>query len=317
MKKISLILLALILSITLVGCEDQNDAPPVEDVNIIALKGPTAMGMVEMMDKEYAGYNFEIAASIDEVTPKVAKGEVDIAAVPANVASVLYNNTDKDVVVLAINTLGVLYICETGDSVKTIDDLSGKTIYASGKGATPEYALNYILEKAGISDDVNIEWKSEHSECVAAITSDKDAIAMLPQPFVTTAMMADHDIHVALDLNEEWEKLDGNALLTGVVIANAEFVKNNEKVIDEFLDRYNTSVEYVNTDLEGAAELIEKYDIVKKAVALKALPECNIVLITGEKMKGLLSNYLTTLYDQNPKAIGGNMPSDDFYYGAD
>ena len=156
MKKISLILLALILSITLVGCEDQNDAPPVEDVNIIALKGPTAMGMVEMMDKEYAGYNFEIAASIDEVTPKVAKGEVDIAAVPANVASVLYNNTDKDVVVLAINTLGVLYICETGDSVKTIDDLSGKTIYASGKGATPEYALNYILEKAGISDDVNI-----------------------------------------------------------------------------------------------------------------------------------------------------------------
>ena len=181
------------------------------DMNVTALKGPTAMGMVKFMndcEEETItdnNYNFSIAASIDEVTPKIVQGEIDIAAVPANVASVLYNNTEGGVKVLAINTLGVLYMVESGDTIHSAEDLRGKTIYASGKGATPEYALNYILEQNGIdpAKDVTIEWKSEHSECVAALNASENAIAMLPQPFVTTAQSKNSNLRVALDLTEE------------------------------------------------------------------------------------------------------------------
>ena len=185
----------------------QTQAEPV-DVNVMALKGPTAMGMVKLMDDADSGnvdtenYSIEIAASADEVTPKLIQGETDIAAVPANLASVLYNKTEGQIQVLAVNTLGVLYIVENGDSIHSVSDLAGRTIYASGKGSTPEYALNFILEKNGLTPgtDVTIEWKSEHSECVSALAQDPEGIAMLPQPFVTTAQAKNPDLKVALDL---------------------------------------------------------------------------------------------------------------------
>jgi NitT/TauT family transport system substrate-binding protein len=293
----------------------------------MALKGPTAMGMVEFMSSVDLGeitdnnYNFEIAASIDEVTPKIVQGDVDIAAVPANVASVLYNNTDGGVKVLAINTLGVLYIVESGNSVTSVEDLKGKTIYASGKGATPEYALNYILSENGIDPDtdVTIEWKSEHAECLSALMAEDNAIAMLPQPFVTTAQTKSDNINVVLDLTKEWDKLQEgsdspSALLTGVVVARTQFIEENPDAVSAFMDYYNKSVDYVNSDTDGAAELIGKYDIVTEEIAKKALPACNITFIEGDEMKEKLSGYLEVLYGQNEKAVGGVLPSDDFYY---
>lgn len=297
------------------------------DVNIAALKGPTAMGMVKFMDEADNGklddenYKFQIAASADEVTPKLVQGELDIAAVPANLASVLYNNTKGKVQVLAINTLGVLYIVENGDTIQSAADLKGKTIYASGKGSTPEYALNYILKENGINptSDVTIEWKSEHSECVAALASDPSGIAMLPQPFVTTAQTKNPNIKVALDLTEEWDKIqkknDGDsALLTGVVVARTEFAEENPEAVQNFLAHYKESVDYVNDNTDDAAKLVGQYDIVPEAVAKKALPECNIVCITGDEMKDQLSGYLQVLFDANAESIGGALPEDDFYY---
>ena len=293
---------------------------------VAALKGPTAMGMVKMMaDTQLLSsippYEFTIAATADEITPKLVQGDLDIAAVPGNLASVLYGKTEGKIQVLAIHTLGVLYIVESGDTVQSVEDLKGKTIYASGKGSTPEYALNYMLEKNGIDPetDVTIEWKSEHSECVAALTSTENAIAMLPQPFVTTAQMKNEGIRVALDMNAEWEKLvseDGepSSLITGVLVARTEFVEQNPELVKSFLSEYHDSIDYVNSDLDGAADLIEKYDIVPAAVAKKAIPQCNITFIAGEEMKTKYSGYLQTLFDQNPKAIGGAMPGDDFYY---
>ncbi|HIT07102.1 MAG TPA: ABC transporter substrate-binding protein [Candidatus Scybalocola faecipullorum] len=308
------------------GAETKDYGTPV-DVNIMALKGPTAMGMVKMMDDVDNGnltdenYQFTIAASADEVTPKLVQGEADIAAVPANLASVLYNNTDGGVKVLAINTLGVLYIVENGDTIHSVEDLKGKTIYASGKGATPEYALNYILEANGINpeSDVTIEWKSEHSECVAAMAADTTAIAMLPQPFVTTAQAKNSDIRVALDLTEEWDKTqegeaNASALLTGVVVARAAFIEEHPEAVDAFLDHYAESVDYVNENVSDAAGLVGNYDIVTAQVAEKAIPECNIVYIDGSEMKTQLSGYLNVLYEQNAKAVGGQMPGDDFYF---
>lgn len=304
-------------------------APEPVSVRAVALKGPTAMGLVKFMSEADAGelsdndYSFSIVASTDEVSPLIAKEEVDIAAVPANLASVLYNKTDRGVRTIAINTLGVLYICEQGDSIQTVGDLAGRTVYASGKGATPEYGLTYILEKNGLElgTDVMVEWKSEHSECVAALAEDATAVAMLPQPFVTTAQMSNDQIRVALDLTAEWEavqKAEGgdSAMITGVAVVRSSFADEHPEAVDAFLEHYASSVEYVNDNVADAAQLVGDYDIVAAKVAEKAIPACNIVCVTGQDMADQLSGYLEVLFGQNPEAVGGAMPGDDFYYGA-
>ncbi len=223
--------------------------------------------------------------------------------------------------VLAVNTLGVLYIVEDGDTVQSVADLKGRTIYASGKGATPEYALNYILEKNGLvpGEDVTIEWKSEHAECVAALAEDADGIAMLPQPFVTTAQTKKETLRIALDLTEEWNKIqksEGTAstLVTGVTVVRTAFAKEHPEAVADFMEAYQASVSYVTENTDEAAKLIGDYDIVPEAVAKKALPACNIVCITGDEMKEKLSGYLGVLKDQNPETVGGELPGDDFYY---
>ena len=311
------------------------------DVNVMALKGPTAMGMVKMMadsepveeftdqlKEEYENvvssgniYHFTITSATDEVSAALAQGTTDIAAVPANLASVLYNNTEGGVQVLAINTLGVLYIVESGDTVHSVEDLRGKTIYASGKGNTPEAALNYVLTQNGIdpSTDVTIEWKSEQAECLSALMAEENAIAMLPQPFVTTAQAQSESLRVALDLTEEWDALQADSeppstLVTGVVVARTAFAEEHPEVVSAFLDRYQESVDYVNSNVEEAAQLVGQYEIVTAEVAQKALPECNIVFIEGAEMKEKLSGYLSVLFEQNPQSVGGALPDDAFYF---
>ena len=347
MKKLLSLLCVLSLSAALLaGCSTAGDAGTSEtpgssstpsdvtemadpiDVNVMALKGPTAMGMVEFMNEADSGtitdnnYHFNITAATDEVSAALAQGTTDIAAVPANLASVLYNNTEGGVQVLAINTLGVLYIVESGDTVvHSVEDLRGKTIYASGKGNTPEAALNYVLTQNGIdpSTDVTIEWKSEQAECLSALMAEENAIAMLPQPFVTTAQAQSENLRVALDLTEEWDALQADSetpstLVTGVVVARTTFVEEHPEVVSAFLDHYQESVDYVNSNVEEAAQLVGQYEIVTAEVAQKALPECNIVFIEGDEMKEKLSGYLSVLFEQNPQSVGGALPDDAFYF---
>ena len=333
MKKGLAACLALVMCLSLAACGGKEDETPAEEpvnVRVAALKGPTAMGMVKLMSDSDAAaesgeettgntYDFTLAASADEVTPGLMQGELDIACVPANLASVLYNRTDGGIVTLAVNTLGVLYIVENGNAVASMADLAGKTIVASGKGSTPEYALRYLLTENGIDPDtgVTIDWKSEHSECVASLASGAATIAMLPQPFVTVAQTQLPDLRVALDLTEEWDALDnGSALLTGVVVARADFVKEHPAAVSDFLEQYSASVDWVNANTADAAELIGGYDIVDAAVAEKALPYCNIVCVTGTEMMDMLSGYLSVLWEQDAESVGGAMPNDDFYYGA-
>ncbi len=346
MKKLLSLLCVLSLSAALLaGCSTAGDAGTSEtpgssstpsdvtemadpiDVNVMALKGPTAMGMVEFMNEADSGtitdnnYHFNITAATDEVSAALAQGTTDIATVPANLASVLYNNTEGGVQVLAINTLGVLYIVESGDTVHSVEDLRGKTIYASGKGNTPEAALNYVLTQNGIdpSADVTIEWKSEQAECLSALMAEENAIAMLPQPFVTTAQAQSESLRVALDLTEEWDALQADSetpstLVTGVVVARTAFVEEHPEVVSAFLDHYQESVDYVNSNVEEAAQLVGQYEIVTAEVAQKALPECNIVFIEGAEMKEKLSGYLSVLFEQNPQSVGGALPDDAFYF---
>ncbi|MFI3250469.1 MAG: ABC transporter substrate-binding protein [Eubacteriales bacterium] len=300
---------------------DVPEADPV-DVTVLGMSGPTAMGMVHMMNEVDSGnltsnnYDFSIVTAIDEVTPQIVSGGAGIAAVPANVASVLYNNTEGGIQVLAINTLGVLYIVESGDTVTSIQDLEGKTIFAAGKGGTPEYAINYILEANGLTDSVTIEWKTEQAEVVAALAATEGAIGMLPQPFATTAQMSNESIRVALDLTEEWNATDSEGMLvTGVVVANSAFAAENPDAIADFLKNYETSVNFVNDNLEEGAALVGQYGIVPEAVALAALPYCSITYIDGAEMETALTGYLAELFAQNPASIGGAMPEADFFYG--
>ncbi len=317
MKKFVSVLLSLVLMLSLTACAF---AEPM--ANVAALKGPTAMGMVKMMsDDAGANWNFSIAAAADEIAPKLIQGELDIAAVPANLAATLYNKTQGKIQVLAINTLGVLYIIENGETVQSIDDLKGKTIYSAGQGATPEYALNYILTENGIdpTTDVNIIFSKEHTECLNALLNDENAVALLPQPFVTTAMTKAPGVRIALDLNQLWAdvqegKENPSALLTGVVVARSEFIQNNPEAVAAFMDSYAASVAFANENVDETAALIGSYEIVPEAVAQKALPYCCIVMIEGEEMQQKLSGYLQVLFDQNPASVGGAMPDEAFYF---
>ena len=221
----------------------------------------------------------------------------------------------------AVNTLGVLYVVTTGDDITSVADLAGKTIYTTGKGTTPEYVLNYVLTQNGLTpgEDVTIEYMSEATEVLAAMQASSGyPVAMLPQPYVTTAQMQMEGLKVALDMTEEWDKVSpDSALVTGVVVARKEFVEQNEAAFNEFLEDYKASTEFVNANVDEAAALVAGYEIVpKEPIAQKALPECNITFISGADMKAKVSGYLKVLYDQNPEAVGGTLPDDAFYYGA-
>ncbi|MDO4489086.1 MAG: ABC transporter substrate-binding protein, partial [Eubacteriales bacterium] len=280
------------------------------------LTGPTTMGLIKVVDSEK--YTFTLAGAADEVTPKLIQGELDMAAIPANLASVLYNNTQGKIRVLAVNTLGVLYITEKGDTVTDVASLKGKTIYATGKGSTPEYTLKHILKENGIDpeNDVTIEFKSEPAEIVALLENAEGGVAMLPQPYVTAAMSKVEGLHIVLNLSEEWDKLGSDSkLITGVLVGRSDFIDANPEAVETFLNEYKESVDWVVNNTEEASELIDKYGIVKAAIAKKALPMCNITFISGEEMKTNLSGYLNVLFEANPKAVGGSLPGDDFYYG--
>ncbi len=295
-------------------------------VRIAAMTGPTGMGMAKLLDENEKGtsplkYEFTLATAADQITPLLVKGELDIAAVPVNLASVLYNNTQGEIQLLAVNTLGVIYILDNNGSVTQLSDLKGKTIYATGKGSTPEYTLRYLLTANGINPDtdVTIEWKSEPTEIVALYKNaeGKEVIAMMPQPYVTVAQSSVEGINVAISLTEEWEKLDnGSMAMTGCVVVRRGFAQQHPEAVALFLEQYEASINWVNENVEEAAQLIAHFEIVAKApIAQKALPHCNITFIAGEDLS-LAKGYLQALYDQNPKAVGGAMPGDDFYYNA-
>jgi len=299
---------------------DETDAPKTV-IRVGGLTGPTSMGLVKVMaDDENNNaandYEFTIVGSADELTPKLIQGQLDAAAIPANLAAVLYKNTNGALQIAAVNTLGVLYIVEKGETVNALDDLKGKTIYATGKGSVPEYNLRYILLQNGINPDkdITIEWKSEPAEVVALLSA-KGGVAMLPQPYVTIAKGSVEGLRTVLDLTGEWEKLNNGSLpITGVLVVRRDFAEANPQAMEAFLAEYKASAEFVNANTGDAAADIEKFGIFKAAVAEKAIPFCNITFLSGSEMKNAIKGYLEVLFGQNPASVGGVMPDDNFYY---
>ena len=291
-------------------------------VRIAGLKGPTTMGLVNLLPMQEAGtaslsYDLQLYGTADEIVPLLTKGELDMAAIPANLAATLYQKTEGAIQVMAVNTLGVLYVVEKGDTVQSVADLAGRTILSTGKGTTPEYVLRYILTQNGIDpdQDVTIEFYSEAAEVTAQMAVAEDAIAVLPQPYVTSASMQDDTLRVALDLTAEWEKVCDTQLITGVTVVRTAYAEEHPDVVAAFLEDYAASAEAAGADLDGTAALCEEQGVVAKAaIAKAALPACNIVCITGEEMKANVAGYAQVLYDADPAAVGGAMPDDGFYW---
>ena len=309
-KYMSTFLAVLMLAVLFLGCGATTAESEPVTMRLGSLKGPTTMGMVKLLSDAEANltankYESTIAADASELMTKLIQGELDVLAMPVNACSVLYNRTEGGVTMLAVNTLGVLYILEKGgESVQSVADLKGKTIYATGKGNTPEYSLAYLLSKNGldINTDVAMEWKSEAAEVVAQLATVDSAVALLPQPFVTVAQTKVEGLRVALDLTAEWAAVDSTLITGGLVVRTA------------FLEEYAASTAYTNEHPAEAAQLVEQYIGVNAKVAEKAIPACNIVCVTGEEMKTAAQGYLQVLFDLNDKAVGGALPGDGFYY---
>lgn len=336
MKRLTSLLLSLSLLLLLfAGCSPSATSkntpnPPTEQasiqpIRIGGLTGPTSIGMVHLMDTAEAGtstlpYDFTLAASADELVPKLLKGDLDMAAIPANLAATLYQNTNGAICVLAVNTLGVLSLVEKGgNTLSSIADLKGKTIYATGKGTVPEYVLRYLLTANGLNPDtdVTIEFKSEPTEVVSLLASNPTGIAMLPQPFVTVAQGKVEGLRIALDLTEAWDALKtDNTLITGVMVARREFIGANPDIITPFLSEYEASIKFSQGNVEQAAALTEKHGIVKANIAQTAIPHCNLTFLAGKEMKTALSGYLEVLYAQNKASVGNALPDDGFYFGS-
>ena len=292
-------------------------------VRIAGLKGPTTMGLVNLLDMEQQGtaaldYDLQLYGTADEIVPGLIKGELDMAAIPANLAAALYQKTKGGIQVMAVNTLGVLYVVEKGDTVHSMADLAGRTILSTGKGTTPEYLLRYLLEKNGLDPDkdVKIQYCSEATEVTAQMAAaQKDAIAVLPQPYVTAAGMKDPSLRVALDLTAEWDKVSDSQLVTGVTVVRTQYAQEYPDVVEAFLQEYAQSVRTANTDLDRTAALCEQQGVVAKAaIAKKALPACNIVCRTGDEMQKDVSAYLSVLCAADPAAVGGKLPDEGFYW---
>ena len=294
------------------GSPKQDDT----QVRVGALKGPTSIGLVKLIHEQAeSNYSFTMETQADVLISAVASGDIDIALIPANVASVLYKKTNGGISVIDINTLGFLYMVSGDESIKSFADLEGKTVYTTGAGSTPEYVLRYLLEANGLSDKVSVEFKSEATEVAATLAADPSGVGMLPQPFVIAALSQNEQLKIVLDMTLEWNALkNGSQLLTGVTIVRKQFLEEHKEAVKKFVKDHADSVSFVNSDVETAAQYVVNAGIIEKApVAQKAIPFCNIVCITGENMKKDLSGYLQVLFDQDPSSVGGALPGDDFY----
>lgn len=333
-SKIFIMSIIMALAFSLTGCFSKTDEIQIEygtsaegetennaevksaELNIGVLKGPSGLGMAKLM-KDFEGeslYNFTLADAPDTIVAKFLSGELQVCAVPTNVASVLYNKTEGNAKILAVNTLGVLYMLDNGNGIANLSDLSGKTIYSTGLSATPQYVLEYILQKNNI--DASVEYKSEHAELAALMASGEVTLGMLPEPYVTTVLSKNENINRAINITSEWEKTTGGKMLPmGCIIVNAEFAEKNKDLINSFAEKYKLSTQFANENQDEAAKVIAELGIISdEEVTKKALPNCNITYMTGEDMQKSVQEFYSVLYEADPSSIGGKMPNEDIYF---
>ena len=324
MKIISLLLAAVLLTAVLSACTKTKKADTTE-INIGVLKGPTGMGAIKLLDDSengvYANYHFTLTPEVTDIVARLSNGDLQIGALPTNVAANLYNKTSGGVQLIALNCLGVLYVLENGDTVHGPEDLKGKTLYTLGRGSNPEYMINFVLEKTGLTpgEDVTIEYEDASEIATKMITGDID-LCMLPVPAVTTILMKNENVRKAIDMTEAYDKAanDGSQLTMGCLVARTDFIKEHPEAVEQFLETYAKSVDSVLADIDSSAELIAKYEITGNAqIAKNAIPDAAIVCVKGKDLRKSSEGYFQVLYDADPASVGGAMPGDDFYYGSE
>lgn len=332
-------LMAAALSVGLMGCSAANQAqatPEVtaiqevfqgENVRLAVISGPTGIGAAKLLTDSDHGetvnhYTYTIASDNNEVVSGLTsqEGEFDIAMVASNLASNLYNKTDGDVRILALGTQGVLHLLEGsgGTAIQSMADLKGKTIYATGQGANPEYILRHLLTKNGLDPDKDVEIVfADATEISAKLLSGEIDTAMLPVPAATAAIAKSQgSVRDAIDLTEAWNDLDDDSqLIMSAVVARADFIEEHPQAVQTFLREYEGSVTYVRDNPELAGELVAQLGIAPSAtIAQQAIPQCNLVFLSGADMKPAISGYFEVLYDIDPTAVGGALPDDGIYY---
>ncbi|MBE7092429.1 MAG: ABC transporter substrate-binding protein [Clostridiales bacterium] len=326
MKKIFSLFLILSLVITVfAGCDNQentqaDDEYNAVDIKVAALMGPTGMGMSKLMadsdaKKTANNYTFELFKAPTDLTGLIINGEFQIAAVPTNLAATLYNKTKGQVKLLALNTLGVLYILEKGETINSINDLEGKKIYSSGQAATPQYALDYVLKANNIN--CQVEYFSTHEELATQALAGNADIILIPEPQVSTILSKNAGFRIAVDFNKAWNDATNNSSLfsMGCLVVRKDFADSNPKAVEKFLEEYTASVKFVNENHDEASQIIANYKIVpNQLIAKNAIPNCKMVTISGEEMKTKTKPYLQILFDSDKKSIGGALPGEDFYY---
>lgn len=322
LKKVLTLLLAVVLTFSLFACAPADDGEAVK-VRVAALSGATGLGMAKLMEDAAQGtakndYSFDVYDAPEVLLPEITSGKYDIAALPTNVAAKLYNNTKGKIQILALNTLGVLYMLEIGTAnVKSIADLRGKTIYTTGQGSTPEYMLKYVLEQNGLTVGTDVQIVFETTADGVVTHASEGAVLMLPEPKVTAVKGQLGNVTVALNMTDEWNKVCSTPLAQGCVVVNKEFAEKNPEAVAAFLEEYEASITYVRENAAAASLLVEKFKIIPKAaLAEKAIPNSNLTFLAGKEMKAALVPLYQVLFNAQASSVGGALPADDFYYGA-
>lgn len=331
MKRLLALTLALFLALSLCACTGgeteetlaHEDTSPADftEIRVAVLNGTTGFGIAPLYSDIQSGNDHNMNAKIDFyadatlVAPLVIGGSVDIAAVPTNLAATLYNKTKGAIEVLAVNTLGVLYLIENGETVKSLSNLAGKTVYLPGSGSNPEYVLKTLLELSELTDKVTLDYTyATPDELTAALASGKASLGVLPEPKVTAAMTKNASLKVAVDFSKEWKALTGTELVQGCIISRKEFIDAHPVAVDNFLKAYEGSVNTLNSDPEKAAAAVVAAGIAANENLVKnALPRCNVTYLVGDEMKNALNEFWGALYAQVPSSVGGALPDDGIF----
>ena len=330
-KKLLLVVLAVLTLLVLAACsptpaDNNTDNPDEQNIqeeaitpSVMALKGPTGVAMAKMIDDNDANqkYQFSLVGSPDEIVSAISSGEADIAAMPTNLAVKLYAKNEGDLQMISVIADGSLYLLENGNTINSLADLEGKTIYATGQGSNPQYILEYLLKSAGLTPGENVEvvYKTEHAELATLMAAGDVDIAMLPEPNVSVVLSKNDQVRVALDFNEEWNAVTGGNLTMSCVAATKTFIAEHPQAVADFLADLQQSITFALDDVEATAALCAEHGIIEnEAVGAISIPKMGLTYVDGADIEPAVSGYLTMLFEADPSSVGGAMPAEDFYY---